>query len=131
MTPGELRERTARLAQQVRRFCLPRLHDLATRDAARQLMRASASVAANYRAACFARSRAEFVARLGLVLGEADETLHWIRYLTADGVPADLDAILTEARQLAAIFGASYRTARRSSAKSSKSSRSSKCPSRP
>jgi len=47
----------------------------------RQLLRSGTSVGANYRAACRARSRAEFVAKLGIVLEEADETVFWLELL--------------------------------------------------
>ncbi|MDP2391153.1 MAG: four helix bundle protein, partial [Acidobacteriota bacterium] len=73
------------------------------------------SVGANYRAACRARSRAEFVAKLGLVVEEIDEAVYWLELLTRGGlaVPATLEGLLDEAQQLRAIFAASYGTARK------------------
>jgi four helix bundle protein len=52
----------------------------------KQLLRSGTSVGANYRAACHARSRAEFIARIGVVSEEADETVFWIELLTELGV---------------------------------------------
>jgi four helix bundle protein len=84
-----------------RRFCRPFLHDLETTDAARQLTRASAAAASNYRAVCLARSRPEFVAKLGVVLEEADECHFWTEYLRHGGIIApELDALVQEAGEL-------------------------------
>jgi hypothetical protein len=52
----------------------------------RQMMRAATSVAANYRAACRARSHAEFVAKIGVVVEEIDETVFWLEMLVDAGV---------------------------------------------
>jgi four helix bundle protein len=72
------------------------------------------SVGANYRAACRARSRAEFIAKLGLVVEECDEAVYWIEFVERAGMlsAAELAACLDESRQLRAIFAASYGTAR-------------------
>jgi len=111
MTPEDLRERTFEFAARTRRFCRPYLRDIETEDAARQLLRSSASVASNYRAACLARSHAEFTARLGIVLDEADESEYWAKYLRAGGLEgAELDAICLEATELTRIFRSSRRT---------------------
>lgn len=80
----------------------------------RQLLRAECSVAANYRAACRARSHAEFLAKVGLVLEEADESAFWLEMLR-DSKSASAEKIaphLGEANQLVAIFSASRRTAK-------------------
>jgi four helix bundle protein len=81
----------------------------------KQLLRSGTSVAANYRAACRARSKAEFVAKIGVVLEEADECVLWIELLADSGVVKKkrLEQLLGEAQQLAAIFTASRETARR------------------
>ena len=80
----------------------------------KQLLRSGTSVAANYRAACRARSKAEFVAKIGVVLEEADESALWIELLGDSGVVRKhrLDNLLDEAHQLTAIFTASRETAR-------------------
>jgi len=72
------------------------------------------SVAANYRAVCRARSRAEFVAKMGLVVEEMDETTFWLEIL-ADGdiVPVKrLQDLRAEADQLLKIFASSHKTLR-------------------
>jgi four helix bundle protein len=80
----------------------------------KQLLRCGTSVAANYRAACRARSRAEFVAKLGIVLEEADESAFWLELLIQTGTikKEKLNNLLNEANQLTAMFSASRRTMR-------------------
>lgn len=110
----DLRRRTTDFALDVIRFTetLPRTR---TADVlGRQLLRCGTSVGANYRAACRARSNAEFIAKMGIVEEEADETLYWLELLTlADCVaPEASSPLLDEADQLLAITVASIRTAR-------------------
>ena len=86
------------------------------RRLALQYQDASTSVAANYRAARHAKSKADFTSKIGTVSEEADESVFWLRRLlnakiTSSTVP--LQSVLDEAEQLARIFGASHRTARR------------------
>jgi four helix bundle protein len=73
-------------------------------------------VGANYRAAGRARSKAEFVAKIGIVVDEADETIFWLECLMESGIvkPDLLRDLLAEANELVAIFAASQRTARQS-----------------
>src|SRR6267154_3242987 len=76
-----LKLRTKNFALRVLRLyrSLPRTEE--ARILGTQLLRCSTSIGANYRAACRGRSRAEFVAKLGIVLEEADETLYWMELL--------------------------------------------------
>jgi four helix bundle protein len=92
---------------------LPRTEE--ARILGRQLLRSGTSAAANYRAACRARSHAEFVARMGVVVEEIDETVFWLEMLGEAEVSSkgDLEKPLREANELLAIFAASQRTARR------------------
>jgi four helix bundle protein len=114
MTPQELRARTREFAVRTKRFCRPLIRDLHTADPARQLARASASVAANYQSTCVARSPKEFASRIGVVLEEADECVYWTRYLRECGMASpELEALSDEAHQLAKIFNKSYHTAKR------------------
>lgn len=110
----ELRDRTKEFAlRTIALFrSLPRSPDAQTMG--KQLLRSGTSVAANYRAACRARSKAEFVAKIGIVLEEADESALWIELLEDSGVirKERLDKLLNEAHQLTAIFTASRETAR-------------------
>ena len=81
----------------------------------KQLLRCGTSVAANYRATCRARSKAEFVVRIGVVAEEADEAVLWLELLTESGILSaeKTAALLKEARELTAIFTASQQTAKR------------------
>jgi len=80
----------------------------------KQLLRSATSVGANYRAACRAQSRAEFAAKLSIVVEEADETLYWPELLRGSGLvkPERLTELLNEAGELLAIVIASRKTVR-------------------
>jgi len=80
----------------------------------RQLLRSGTAVAANYRAVCRARSKAEFVLKISIVVEEADETVFWLELLGDTGmVPKQkLSLLLKEANELLAICAASLRTAK-------------------
>jgi four helix bundle protein len=80
----------------------------------KQLLRSGTSVAANYRAVNRARSRAEFIAKMGVVVEEADESVLWLELLEETGtIPKPrLEPLLGEARQLTAILAASHQTAK-------------------
>ncbi len=112
--PEELRERTKRFAISIVRLfrSLPRSDE--ARVIGRQLLRSATSVAANYRAVCRARSKAEFIAKIGVVVEEADETVFWLELLVESGiVPKDrVAAVLAEAQEILAIVAASQRTAK-------------------
>jgi len=79
----------------------------------KQLLCCGASVAANYRAACRARSRAEFISRIGIVAEEADESVLWLEMIGESKILNGnrLEEISKEAKELAAIF-ASQKTAK-------------------
>jgi len=92
----------------------------AGRALASQIVRSGTSVAANYRAACRAKSTADFIAKMGIV-EEADETLFWLELLE-ESQPvgaAKLTAAKQEANELIAITVASIKTARRNRARNS------------
>jgi four helix bundle protein len=114
MAPYDLRVRLAAFARDAAVFARPRLARLDTRDAALQLKASSSSAAANHRAARKARSRREFVAKIGVAQEEADEAVFWLEHLVATGSTAEPEAapLLQEARELAAILTRSYTTAR-------------------
>ena len=92
----------------------------------KQLLRSATSVGANYRAALRGRSRAEFIAKLGIVEEEADESQHWIDMLIDAGHVPKLRAgdLMKEADELTAIIVATIRTAKRNSATKPKSGKS-------
>ncbi len=83
---------------------------------AKQIVRSSTAVAANYRASCRARSQAEFIAKLGIVEEEADESLFWLELLVESGIvkKEKLELLMTEANELTSIIVSSIKTAKRS-----------------
>ena len=110
----ELRARTKRFAIATVRLyrALPKLND--AQGLGKQFLRSGTSVAANYRAVCRARSRAEFIAKIGVVLEEADESLFWLELIRDCGImEADkLTRIMKEALELTSIFSAAQHTAK-------------------
>ncbi len=78
------------------------------------MLRSATSVGANYRAACCAKSRADFIAKLAIVHEECDESLYWITLLTKSGevAEADINDLRNEAAEILAMVVASLRTAR-------------------
>lgn len=86
------------------------------RAIANQLMRSGTSVAANYRAACRARSKAEFISKLGTVEEEADESSFWLELIIEGNLLSEnkVRSLLTEAGELTAITASSKKTAARS-----------------
>ncbi|MGQ0812348.1 MAG: four helix bundle protein [Nitrospiraceae bacterium] len=110
----DLKTRTKRFAIRIVKFTgtLPRTAE--GRVLGTQILRSGTSLAANYRAVCRARSRAEFIAKLGTVVEEADETVFWLELLVeAEILERDrMDGLLSEAGELLAIFSASRRTAK-------------------
>jgi|SRR5580692_4475978 four helix bundle protein len=111
---GDLKRRTKQFALLIIRLCrgLPSTDE--ARILGRQLLRCATSVGANYRAACRARSRAEFIAKLGIVLEESDESVFWLELLVEAGVGSreKVQSLVKEADELTAIFVASVRTAK-------------------
>ena len=112
--PRELRNRTKQFAYRIVKLfrALPRTSE--AQIVGKQLFRSGTSVAANYRAACNARSKPEFVAKICVVLEEADESVFWLELISDNEIlPAKkLSGLLQEARELTAIMAASQRTAR-------------------
>lgn len=113
--PAEaLKRRTKEFALRVIRLfrALPKTEE--ARILGRQLLRSATSVAANYRAACRSRSRADSVSKMGVVVEEADETLLWLELLVESGTLEEkrLNGLMQEAREILAICAASQKTAR-------------------
>ena len=109
-----LRTRARAFAVQVLRFVRTIPTDAAGSAVARQLARSGTSVSANYHSAGQARSRAEFISRLAIVVDEADETVHWLTVIRESDLAtgAGVDRLLAESRELRAIFTSALRTAR-------------------
>ena len=116
MTERELLERTKQFALRIFKLvdALPRT--IQGRAVAAQLIRSGASVAANYRAACRARSKPEFVAKLGVVEEEADESAFWLELIIETDLlsAAKVKPLLVEAGEIVAIMASSKKTAAKS-----------------
>jgi four helix bundle protein len=110
----KLKKRTKQFAIRIVRLyrALPRRDE--ARVIGRQVLRSGTSVAANYRAVCRARSKAEFVAKIGVVVEEIDETVFWLELLVEAGIvpQSRMESLQKEATELLAIFAASQHTAR-------------------
>ena len=110
----ELEKRTRQFALRVVRLCesLPKGRTADT--IARQLIRCGTSVGANYRAAVRAKSAKDFVAKLGIVEEECDESIYWMDLLIDAGIIDErlLKDLMDEASQLVAITVSSIKTAR-------------------
>ncbi len=118
MDEVELKGRTKAFALRAMKLVDALPKSPAGRTIGHQLVRSATSVGANYRAACRGRSKAEFVAKLGIALEEADESAYWIE-LIVEGqlLPAQrLEPLLSEANELAAILTASIKSAKRAKA---------------
>jgi four helix bundle protein len=108
-----LRSRTKEFALQLLRLWRELPRGAESDVIGRQLLRSGTSLAANYRAACRARSRREFISKLGIAVEECDETLFWLELLQELGLLPQqrLAPLRQEAHELVAIFVASRRTA--------------------
>jgi four helix bundle protein len=110
----DLKDRTKKFAVSIIRMVdkLPR--SIASEVIARQLVRSATSVGANYRAASRARSKAEFIAKLQIVLEESDETQYWLELLLELELldRQVLQGSIQEADELTAIFVSALKTAR-------------------
>jgi four helix bundle protein len=112
--PATMKDRTKHFALLVVRLCRNTQPSQEGRIIVRQLLRSATSVAANYRAVCRARSKADFISKLGVVLEEADESLFWLELLVeADIAPSEsIKLSINEANELVSIFVKSLRTAK-------------------
>jgi len=112
MNKIELQKRTKSFAVRIIKMARHLPNDVAGQVVGRQIVRSATSVGANYRAACRGRSRAEFSAKLGTVLEEADETLYWLEVTEeAELLPGGkLRELAKEANELTSIFTAARKT---------------------
>jgi four helix bundle protein len=114
MNEKDLKDRTKQFALRVMKLVDTLPHTAAGRAIGNQLVRSGTSVGANYRAACRSRSKAEFVAKIGTVAEEADESAFWLELIVDGGLLKSelVTALYQEAEELTAIFTASGRTAK-------------------
>jgi four helix bundle protein len=114
MSREEFKARTKAYALRVIQVYDALPSDTVARTLGRQLLRAGTSVAANYRAAVRGKSSADFVAKMGIVEEECDESLLWMELLIdSERIEAErLDPLMKEGHEILAITVASIKTAR-------------------
>ena len=113
MNKFELIERTKKFAIHVFKLIdkLPKTQS--AKVISYQLLKSASSVAANYRAACRAKSKADFIYKLKIVEEEADESLFWLTFSKDIGIlseDTELDILIKESNELVAIFTQSLKT---------------------
>jgi len=113
-TPAILKKRTFDFAIAAFQLCRPLMRTPEARVPTGQLVRSSASVAANYRSCCRAKSKRDFISKLGTVIEEADESLFWLEYLASAALLSahTVRKLQLESDELVSIFTASQKTAR-------------------
>jgi len=114
MSVEDLKKRTRSFALEIIRFVEKLPHSRICRVVGDQLLRAATSVGANYRAACRARSRPDFIAKLKIVEEECDESLYWLELLMDAGSVERSEAgdLLEEGSEILSIIVTSIKTAR-------------------
>ena len=115
MDQEELKHRTKQFALRIMKLVGALPGTIVGKVVSGQLVRAGTSVGANYRAACRARSSAEFAAKLGVVEEEADESGYWMELIVEDGLmpKTKVESLLSEANEIVAIIAASIKTVKR------------------
>jgi four helix bundle protein len=115
MDGEQLRHRTKTFALRIIKLVGSLPKTIEGREIGRQLIRSGTSIGANYRGACKGRSMAEFIAKLGIVEEEADETAYWLELVIEGGLLEKrvVDPLLREANELVAIMASSRKTASR------------------
>ncbi len=114
ITKSDLKDRTKAFALRIMKLVGALPNDTVGRVIGKQLVRCGTSVGANYRSACRARSHADFVSKLGIVLEEADESEFWLE-LIIEGELMDekrVTPLLEESTELVAIFSSSLCTSK-------------------
>ena len=114
MNEAQMKKRTKNFAKEIIKLCRELPNNREGRLIGDQIFRSGTSVAANYRAACRARSTADFISKLAIVEEEADESLYWLEILVETGLMPEtrLKNLIREADELTAIFTAASHTAR-------------------
>jgi four helix bundle protein len=112
LNSDELKERTKQFAIQVINFIDGLKQSPSTVVLSKQIIRSATSVGANYRAACGARSKPEFIAKLQIAREESDETLYWLEIFHEILDDYDLKRLIKECDELTAILTASLKTSR-------------------
>ena len=115
MNEEQMKHRTKEFAKQIIKLCRQLPNNREGRLIGNQLFRSGTSVAANYRSACRARSRADFISKLSIVEEEADESLFWLEIIKEMEIlyAPFMDSLMTENDEIIAILVSSIKTARR------------------
>jgi four helix bundle protein len=123
MKENDLKKRTREFAVQIVRLVKDFPVNRTTDTLGRQLLRCGTSVGANYRSACRAKSRADFIAKMAIVEEEADEVSYWLELLVEIGLIKEATAsfYIKEANEIVAIAVSSIKTARNSALRNSNS----------
>jgi four helix bundle protein len=116
MDADDLKKRTKQFALRILKLVAALPNNVQGRTVCGQLVRSGTSVGSNYRAACRGRSKAEFVARLGVVEEEADESAYWMELIIEGELlkPQLVEPLLNEANELAKIMASSRISASKS-----------------
>ncbi len=114
MDEAQMKKRTKEFAKEIIRLCRKLPDDREGRLIGNQIFRSGTSVAANYRAACRARSKADFISKLAIVEEEADETLFWLELIDEMEIidKTSLDALIQENDEIIAIIVSSIKKVR-------------------
>ncbi|MES2727306.1 MAG: four helix bundle protein [Bacteroidota bacterium] len=112
MTKEELKKRTKAFHIAILKVCDQLPKSTAGYELAKQLIRSAGSVGANYRAACRAKSTADFIYKIEIIIEEADESMYWLEIMTEAELLADTitNPLLKEANELVSIFVATVKT---------------------
>ena len=115
MDEAQMKKRTKEFARKIIKLCRNLPKNMEGRLIGNQIFRSGTSVAANYRAACRARSTADFISKLGIVEEEADETLFWLELIEEMEIldKASIDYLMKENDEIIAIIVSSIKTARK------------------
>jgi four helix bundle protein len=115
MNSEELKKRTKKFALEIIDAVKKFPRTMPGEIVGRQIVRSATSVGANYRSACRAKSQADFIAKLGIVEEEADESLYWLELAVGSKLmeATDAAALIREADELTSIFTASRKTAKK------------------
>lgn len=115
MTEVELKNRTKSFALRIIKLVNSLPRNLVADTIGKQLLRSGTSVGANYRAACLGKSQADFIAKLGIVQEESDESTYWMELLIDSGTIAidKIGLLKKESEEITAIITASIITSRK------------------
>ncbi|HSN08082.1 MAG TPA: four helix bundle protein [Hanamia sp.] len=114
MNRKELQKRTKKFHVDIIKLCSDFPRNATGFETAKQLIRSAGSVGANYRATVRAKSNADFIYKIEIVLEEADESHYWLEVVKEAGIKTgtEVDRLIDEANQLTAIFAATDKTAK-------------------